>query len=840
MRSLILILVCVLGVAKGMAQSPLSFRGAVHDASGQPLTGANVVLYSEDGKLLAYASVDKDGCFSLKRLPDAERLTVSFMGYKSVVLPVAGFRDRQDIVLTEKVFQLREVVAKPERITQRGDTLTYSVASFKQAQDRSIADVIAKMPGLEVKPNGSIEYQGKVINTFYIEGLDLMGGQYAVASNNIPVDKVLDVQVLEHHQKVRSLRGVSFSEQAALNIVLKEDARSVWTGLADLGVGVAGKEEGVTYDNRLMGMQFNKRFQTLMMYKNNNTGTDIGHEVLDIANLGGYQAEPGLVNLMELGGPDFDAQRYTFNASHLLAGNWLWKTGKDADLRIQASGFHDREEQRSGSSLTYLTIDGMPVITEDYQLTNRRNELKGEVCYTLNADRTYLRTSTRVYADWDEGSGTMSCNDRDVPLRVKPYKRVWSEDVSLSHTTARGNVWKLFSSTGQTFLPGQLLTLNGYTQLLDLNLFSTRNRASFSKKLGRHFLENTIGIDYRRQSVNGVVWQLVQPYWEPSTQLKFGKHRLEGGVKVSYARQAYEGASSRQVWAEPSLRWEWKLSPQSELFFNYRLSATPREGTSLVIDSLFTSYRSQYAGNGQMGERFSHILLGSYKYRHPVTGLFFNLRPMYVRSSGNVLYESALSDDVYVQRATQRTYCSDSYSVHTRLAKSFFWGNTTVGLNGSFSSTDYTFLSSGQVMKARMDGYAVSLDYALRPVKWLSVEGESEATVTCRKDLSDASVPVSRVTDWSHYANFHFLPADRWMLSWDNELYHSSEKSFGLNYFCDVSLSYRTKRWELSLLVNNVAGTSEYRRRAVSSTLQSYTLTYLRPREFLLKFSIDL
>ena len=319
-----------------MAQSSLFFRGTVHDVFGQPLFGANVVAYSADGKLLAYTSVNKDGCFSLKRLPDAERLTVSFMGYKSVILSVAGFRDGQDIVLTENVFQLREVVAKPERISQRGDTLTYSVASFKQAQDRSIADVISKMPGLEVKPNGSIEYQGKAINTFYIEGLDLMGGQYAVASSNIPADKVQDVQVLEHHQKVKSLRGVSFSEQAALNIVLKEDAKSVWTGLADLGAGVAGKGEGVTYDNRLMGMQFNKRFQTLMMYKNNNTGTDIGHEVQDIADLGGYQAETGLISLMELGGPDFDAQRYTFNNSHLLAGNWLWKTGKDADLRIQA------------------------------------------------------------------------------------------------------------------------------------------------------------------------------------------------------------------------------------------------------------------------------------------------------------------------------------------------------------------------------------------------------------------------------------------------------------------------------------------------------------------------
>ena len=116
----------------------------------------------------------------------------------------------------------------------------------------------------------------------------------------------------------------------------------------------------------------------------------------------------------------------------------------------------------------------------------------------------------------------MHCNDRDVPLSVKPYKRMISEDLSLSRTTVRGDVWQLYSSTGCTFLPGQLLTIDGQTQLLDLNLFSTRNEAAFSKKLGRHFLKNTAGFDYRRQSVNGIVWQLAQPYWEPSTQAVLG------------------------------------------------------------------------------------------------------------------------------------------------------------------------------------------------------------------------------------------------------------------------------------------------------------------------------
>ena len=78
------------------------------------------------------------------------------------------------------------------------------------------------------------------------------------------------------------------------------------------------------------------------------------------------------------------------------------------------------------------------------------------------------------------------------------------------------------------------------------------------------------------------------------------------------------------------------------------------------------------------------------------------------------------------------------------------------------------------------------------------------------------------------------------MVSWRNELYHSSEKNFGVNWFSDLSVSYKADRWEISLIGSNIVGTSQYERVRVSSTMQSYTLTHLRPREVLLKFSLDL
>lgn len=261
-----------------------TFTGKVNDRKGEPLVGASVVVTTEGSSTVAYSLADGNGLYKLN-VPEGKtpkNVTVSYIGFQKRIMPFSDLKDGMTIVLVEGDFKLKEVKVKAECIQSTGDTLTYSVAGFRQGQDRSIADVIAKMPGLEVKTDGKVEYQGKPISKFYIEGLDLMGSQYGVANQNISADKIKSVQVLENHQSVKSLRGVSFSEQAALNLVLRDDAKAVWTGTTDLGFGYG---DDFLYDCRLMGMRFNKEYQTLMMYKNNNIGKQLDNEVLDLAAL---------------------------------------------------------------------------------------------------------------------------------------------------------------------------------------------------------------------------------------------------------------------------------------------------------------------------------------------------------------------------------------------------------------------------------------------------------------------------------------------------------------------------------------------------------------------------
>ena len=46
--------------------------------------------------------------------------------------------------------------------------------------------------------------------------------------------------------------------------------------------------------------------------------------------------------------------------------------------------------------------------------------------------------------------------------------------------------------------------------------------------------------------------------------------------------------------------------------------------------------------------------------------------------------------------------------------------------------------------------------------------------------------------------------------------------------------------WELSFLTSNIFGTSQFKRQSLSNTIMSYSITTLRPREYMVKYSFDL
>lgn len=845
------LVICLLCICQGT--SAQEFEGKVTDSDKNVLEGANVIVLGDSAKTLCFSITDVDGKFHIE-VPDnvaPKQVCVRYIGYETKTLPFSELKNGMTIRLESGKFQLKEVRVKASKIRSQGDTLSYAVAAFKQGQDRSIADVIRKMPGLEVGSDGRVTFQGTAINKFYIEGLDLMGSQYGIANNNLSADKIKSVQVLQNHQPVKSLRGVSFSDHAALNLVLKDTSKDVWSGVVDLGLGYGND---VLYNTRVLGMCFNKKRQTLMMYKNNNTGQNVAAEVNRLTNGSALQdrneMENGLLSLLSTGSLDIDRERYTFNRSHLLAGNWLWKMGANTELRIQGNGYIDKMKMQNTYSTTYLTLADLPVVVEEQNISNYRSQWKGEANYQYNGNKTFVSNNLCGYVDFNKSVGSMLYNSKQTDMMVKPHKQRLADTFRLSHTTKNGNAYEVNALFSYLNMPGELLTLNNVTERLDLRFLSSQGALKYKLKIGKHYLNSEVGMSYDRQEIgvtmgdnvkNANAYQLWQAYFAPSLLFNFGDHKINGVVKLNYLCHSYKESQESSLFVEPRISWNWQATSVSSFSAIATLTNEPLSGTGIYDTRLFTNYRTMKTNRGEVTVQHKASVAFGYQYTNPLKGIFFNIRPYYNLSSDNILYQNSLEDGVYMMQATDKDYTTRNQGVRAKISKSFGWADLFVGLGGSHAISTYQMLVGERLDKARLYSSSVSLDYSLRPLRTLSVEGTSEVHLYEQCNLSERDLyPSKNVSTWEHHLDFHFLPDTHWMFSLKNELHHSKGKNLGTNYYCDLTVSYKASRWELSLATTNLLGTSQYKRQTLSSTRETYSITTLRPREYMVNFSFDL
>lgn len=157
----------ILNVQSANAQkTTINVKGVVNDAMG-PVIGASIV---EKGSTGNGTITDMDGNFSLK-VPANGTLVVSFIGYKTQEIPVAG-KSSFTINLAEDSEMLDEVVVVGYG-TMRKKDLTGSVVQINPSKiadsnPTSVQDVLRGTPGLQIGydasakgSDASIQLRGK-------------------------------------------------------------------------------------------------------------------------------------------------------------------------------------------------------------------------------------------------------------------------------------------------------------------------------------------------------------------------------------------------------------------------------------------------------------------------------------------------------------------------------------------------------------------------------------------------------------------------------------------------------------------------------------------------------
>ena len=151
-----------------------TFTGRVVDETQAPVPFANVVLLSSsDSAFVAGTTTDGDGRFTLTGNAAKSLIKVTYLGYKTRVLDVAG-SDLGTVVLEPESTMLGEVVVKAQRpafkLTTEG--LKTEVENTLLSKVGSAKAVLENLPGVQRKKDG-LEVFGKGTPLIYINGRKL-------------------------------------------------------------------------------------------------------------------------------------------------------------------------------------------------------------------------------------------------------------------------------------------------------------------------------------------------------------------------------------------------------------------------------------------------------------------------------------------------------------------------------------------------------------------------------------------------------------------------------------------------------------------------------------------
>lgn len=403
--------------------------GRITDTVGSPIPNINVLVHSAGNTaILAYGFSDNEGRYSIKVNSSADSLDIktNSMFYKKTVVRVANATQSLDFVLSDEVQELKGVTVKARPIEQRGDTLEYFVGSFVQKEDKSIEDVLKRMPGIEVSSNGQITYQGAPIQKFYVEGMDLMDGRYAMVSKNLPHQSVASVEIYENHQPIKMLEDRMSSEQASLNIKLAKNISI--TGSGKVGIGAP-----YLWDVSATPMIFTSKMQAVVSYQSNNTGNDVTLFLKQMTYNQLFSDRPSEtdeeLSIKKANPPMFDYKRYLDNYSHLANINLLLPLSKTTQIRTNVYYLNDIQLQNAEQRNTIFLPNDTTVYTEKINNKIYDRRLFGTITIDRNDKAFYLNDKLDFSKQWNSGIGTLVNDDDNIRQRLDQQPMALSNDM---------------------------------------------------------------------------------------------------------------------------------------------------------------------------------------------------------------------------------------------------------------------------------------------------------------------------------------------------------------------------------------------------------------------------
>ncbi|SIQ08184.1 Carboxypeptidase regulatory-like domain-containing protein [Chryseobacterium sp. RU37D] len=880
--------------------SQKTVSGKITDEDGVAIPSASVTV-EEPGKdaILAYAITNSKGEYKVtftSSEPNVD-LKVKAFNQRPLTKQLSNNDQNQDFKLQAEATEIKEVQLKTKLITARGDTIAYDLKAFDSKSDRTLADVMKKIPGIEVNTDGTILYQGNAINKFYVNGKDLMEGGYGTINNSLPKDAVQKVEVLENHQPVKILQDKVPSDQAAINIKLKNSV--TMTGRGEVGVGASP----FLWNVKLTPMFFGQKSQWVVNYKSNNAGEQVENEGNILAFGSGWEgrrinaAQNDWLNVENASTPDLPVKRYLMNSVHYISANYLTNIDKKKEWELKANANYtnnaiERESYNEQNDYQQNTHYKTNILNHFYT-----DKAKAELIFTKNAKKGFFKNTTSFSQFWNADRASTDITDRfgsrqgdegvqspttsfqnslstilpwkEKMINIKSYLSYQDDHQSLDiNPSSYVKIPISYDPVSQQYTFFDFQDANTIRQNFNMKTFQANHSANvsfstkgwtFTPEVGLNFstnkmdsellgLTNNGNIGYGKSYVNDIKYTNTTPYAALGINYKTESWMLFAQMPVNFnnitAKDDERGVSK-------SLN---KVTFEPNAFAQYTFASFWKASVNGSISNNFGDISDMYAGNilsnpgslssmsptNPINEINSKSAGVGIEYRNPLNNIFFNIRYRYSYAkrnlTANVLNQGTGASTIIYELEDNKN-SSNTYSAEIGKYFPKFKTNASVNYKNTESESFQKRNNVGFENKTTNQSFGMKFNNTY--FSWMSIDYNFTYSWNKRNSVTGTDF---KTNGYNHNLNLFLYPIENHTIGfyWD-QVNTGNQTSTYKNPFFDVSyqFTWAKKKIDFEIKWMNIANRKLFETYTVDAFTDSYTRIQLRPSQvmFTVKFN---
>lgn len=865
--------------------SQIKIAGTISNTT-EKLSSVSIVLKDSISEaIIDYTFSDDKGTYTLTTSKKGKfSISFSSLGYKTKTISFEIDNQKElkiDAILEEQPFEINEIIIQSEKaINVKKNTITFKTKFFVNGTERTVEDLLKKIPGLNIDSNGTIKVGNQEIEKLMVDGDDLFERGYKILSKNMPAYPIEEVEVLKRYSNNRLLKGIEESDKVAINLKLNENAKRIWFGNTTIGLG-----NDTFYELKANLMNFGKKNKYYFLTNLNSIGYDATGDIQNLitpfrvnepGNIGDDQQVGSLLSLSNSSGLNFKRSRTNFNNAELLSLNAIFNPTEK--LKIKTLGFFNWDETdffRNSTENFNLNSTNF-TNNENFELRNTQKIGFGklDITYTISKTETF-ETATKYNDGNYFANSNLLFNGNSTIENLNSSNFLFDQKINYTNKFKDSKVFLLTGrfineETPQNYAINQFFygdlfpdvtNANNVSQQSNSNMiFAGVNAHLLDRKENGNLLEIQFENEFRKDILNSnfslfedetlienpIDYQNNTSYYVNNSYLKT-KYRYKlkdvafsGTLNFHQLYNRLETENSAKdaspFFINPSVGLDWKLNDKNKIVSSVGYNIKNAGILDVYENFVLTGFRSFSKGTGNFNQLNASNFLLNYQLGNWSDRFFANTFLMYNKNYDFMTTNSIITQN-YSQSEKILVQDSEFLSINSNVDYYFNVISSNLKIDVGYSKNNFkNSINNADLREITSNSmqYGFEIRSGFQGIFNYHI-GTKWHTNTIKTTIENS------FTDNTSFLDMSFVFKDSFDLKLQSERYYFG--NFANNntyYFLDLDARSQLKKDKITLHLSgkNLFNTQSFRNFSISDFGSSTTEYRLLPRMILLKMEI--